>query len=52
MDNPIVLTQSNDPSHCTGEGLDVAFLNETAAQLSAATPVHEVLDQVTRYWTR
>jgi len=51
MDNPIVLTQSNDPSHCTGEGLDVAFLNETAAQLSAATPVHEVLDQVVKFVT-
>src|SRR5216684_7231263 len=51
MDNPIVLTHSNDPGHCTGEGLDVAFLNETAAQLSAATPVHEVLDQVVKFVT-
>src|SRR5260370_41682847 len=51
MDNPIVLTHSNDPSHRADEGLDVAFLNQTAAQLSAATPVHKVLDQVVKFVT-
>ena len=51
MENPIVLTHTNDPSHRTDEGPDVAFLSQTAAQLSAATPLHEVLDLVVKFVT-
>ena len=51
MENPFVLTHTNNPSHRTDEGLDVSLLNQTAAQLSAATPLHEVLDEVVRFVT-
>jgi uroporphyrinogen-III synthase len=51
VENPIVLTHTNDLSNRTDEGRDVAFLNQTAAQLSVATPLHEVLDLVMKFVT-
>ena len=51
MENPIVLKHTNDPSYRADEGLDVAFLNQTAAQLSTATPLHDVLDVVVKFVT-
>ncbi len=51
METPILLTHDNNPSHRTDESFDVSFLNHTAAQLSAATPVHEVLGQVVKFVT-
>jgi len=51
VETPILLTHDNNPSHRTDESFDVSFLNHTAAQLSAATPVHEVLGQVVKFVT-
>jgi uroporphyrinogen-III synthase len=51
VETPILLTHDNSPSHRTDESFDVSFLNHTAAQLSAATPVHEVLGQVVKFVT-
>jgi signal transduction protein with GAF and PtsI domain len=49
MENPIVLTHTDEASHRTDEGMDVSFLNQTAAQLSTATPLHDVLDVVVEF---
>jgi len=51
VETPILLTHDNNPSHRTDESFDISFLNHTAAQLSAATPVHEVLGQVVKFVT-
>jgi len=42
---------SRNPNNRPDEGFDVSFLNQTAAQLSAATPLHEVLDEVVKFVT-
>src|SRR3979490_1738096 len=49
MENPIVLTHTDEASHRTDDGMDVSFLNQTAAQLSTATPLHDVLDVVVEF---
>lgn len=51
MENPILLTHNRNSSHFAQEGSDVIFLNRTAAQLSAATPLHEVLGEVVKFVT-
>jgi len=47
----MVLMHSSNPNNRPDEGFDVSFLNQTAAQLSAATPLHEVLDEVVKFVT-
>ena len=47
----MVLMHSSNPDNRPDEGFDVSFLNQTAAQLSAATPLHEVLDEVVKFVT-
>jgi len=51
VENPMVLMHSSNPNNRPDEGFDVSFLNQTAAQLSAATPLHEVLDEVVKFVT-
>jgi len=51
VENPMVLMHSSNPDNRPDEGFDVSFLNQTAAQLSAATPLHEVLDEVVKFVT-
>ncbi len=51
MDNPIVLTHANNPTYRAEEGVEIALLNRTAAQLSVSTPLHEVLDEVVKFVT-
>ena len=47
----MVLMHSSNPNNRPDEGFDVSFLNQTAPQLSAATPLHEVLDEVVKFVT-
>ena len=51
MDTPIVLTPTNNSTYRPEEGVDIALLNRTAAQLSVSTPLHEVLDEVMTFVT-
>ena len=51
MDNPIVLTHTNNSTYRAEEGVEIALLNRTAAQLSVSTPLHEVLDEVVKFVT-
>ncbi len=51
MDNPIVLTHSDNSTYRAEEGVEIALLNRTAAQLSLSTPLHEVLDEVVKFVT-
>jgi uroporphyrinogen-III synthase len=52
VDTPIVLTPTNNSTYRPEEGVDIALLNRTAAQLSVSTPLHEVLDEVVTFVTR
>jgi uroporphyrinogen-III synthase len=51
LDNPVVLTPANNSTYRAEEGVDIALLNRTAAQLSVSTPLHEVLDEVVKFVT-
>jgi uroporphyrinogen-III synthase len=51
VDNPIMLTHTNNSTYRADEGVEIALLNRTAAQLSVSTPLHEVLDEVVKFVT-
>ena len=51
MDNPIVLTHTSNSTYRAEEGVEIALLNRTAAQLSVSTQLHEVLDEVVKFVT-
>jgi uroporphyrinogen-III synthase len=51
VDHPIMLTHTNNSTYRAEEGVDIALLNRTAAQLSGSTPLHEVLDEVVKFVT-
>jgi len=51
VDNPIMLTHTNNSTYRAEEGVEIALLNRTAAQLSVSTPLHEVLDEVVKFVT-
>jgi len=51
VDNPIVLTNTDNSTYRAEEGVEIALLNRTAAQLSVSTPLHEVLDEVVKFVT-
>jgi uroporphyrinogen-III synthase len=51
VDNPIVFTHTNNSTYRAEEGVEIALLSRTAAQLSVSTPLHEVLDEVVKFVT-
>src|SRR5260370_29921634 len=46
-----MLTHTNNSTYRADEGVEIALLNRTAAQLSVSTPLHEVLDEVVKFVT-
>jgi uroporphyrinogen-III synthase len=46
-----MLTHTNNSTYRAEEGVEIALLNRTAAQLSVSTPLHEVLDEVVKFVT-
>jgi uroporphyrinogen-III synthase len=51
VDNPILLTHANNSTYRAEDGVEIALLNRTAAQLSVSTPLHEVLHEVVKFVT-
>jgi uroporphyrinogen-III synthase len=51
VENPIAVSHGNNSSYLSEEGVDIALLNQTAARLSGATPLHEVLGEVVKFVT-
>lgn len=52
VDRPSVLPIGNRKDPVTGEGRDIAFLNQTANQISNARPLHEALSHVVDFVTK